>query len=228
MGAIIAVPAGALSETSRTKIADLETHEAGRDWQEYGGQADLTRTVGLQSLARALVSAEHAEAQAAELARLRGAEAARAAEDKARRDAEAERERQAAEERAIASRAAAEAARQVNEANDRAAAADARAKQAAIDAEKAVERARETERARIADEQAAAAEAERKRLADLKAAEDARARDAENTDAAARDLVTVFSKHCPAGLTRENESVFAHNVIDAIKAGRVSFVRFGA
>ncbi|UAN04409.1 hypothetical protein [Achromobacter mucicolens] len=173
----------------RTTIADVQARAVDESWEEFEPEAHRIKARALESLQQALAAREKHDAEQAELARLRAEAAAREqkdreeriareAEEKARRDAEAaaQAERDASARREAEARAAADNARRDAElAEQRRIAAE---KQAELDRLAALERERvaseQAERDRI---QAAedARQAEIKRQADAKAAEEAEA-----------------------------------------------------
>lgn len=173
----------------RTTIADVQARAVDESWEEFEPEAHRIKARALESLQQALAAREKHDAEQAELARLRAEAAARQqkdreeriareAEEKARRDAEAaaQAERDASARREAEARAAADNARRDAElAEQRRIAAE---KQAELDRLAALERERvaseQAERDRI---QAAedARQAEIKRQADAKAAEEAEA-----------------------------------------------------
>jgi len=173
----------------RTTIADVQARAVDESWEEFEPEAHRVKARALESLQQALAAREKHDAEQAELARLRAEAAAREqkdreeriareAEEKARRDAEAaaQAERDASARREAEARAAADNARRDAElAEQRRIAAE---KQAELDRLAALERERvaseQAERDRI---QAAedARQAEIKRQADAKAAEEAEA-----------------------------------------------------
>ena len=177
------------AEELRATITDVQARAVDESWEEFEPEAHRVKSRALESLQQALAAREKYDAEQAELARLRAEAAAREqkdreeriareAEEKARRDAEAaaQAERDASARREAEARAAADNARRDAElAEQRRIAAE---KQAELDRLAALERERvaseQAERDRI---QAAedARQAEIKRQADAKAAEEAEA-----------------------------------------------------
>ncbi|WBX91599.1 hypothetical protein [Achromobacter mucicolens] len=173
----------------RTTIADVQACAVDESWEEFEPEAHRVKARALEALQQALAAREKYDAEQAELARLRAEAAAREqkdredriareAEEKARRDAEAaaQAERDASARREAEARAAADNARRDAEV----------AEQRRIAAEKQAEldRLAARERERVASEQAErdriqaaedARQAEIKRQADAKAAEEAEA-----------------------------------------------------
>lgn len=155
---------------------------AQRDWQEFSARATATMDEVRKVLDAALAAAVKRQQEAAELARLRAEQAAREQKEREERIAREAAERAKAEAEAKAKREAEEATAKAEaerkrvekeraEAIARAERADAERKAAAERAERqAKEAAEQAERDRVA-----AVEAERKRIADAKAREQAEA-----------------------------------------------------
>ncbi|MCP2516784.1 hypothetical protein M5J07_17730 [Achromobacter mucicolens] len=185
----LVVDSGEPAESIRAALAAMEAVAIGPEWEEFEPEAARTKDKALTNLRDRLAARVKYDAEQAELARLRADAAAREqkdreeriareAEEKARRDAEAaaQAERDASARREAEARAAADNARRDAElAEQRRIAAE---KQAELDRLAALERERvaseQAERDRI---QAAedARQAEIKRQADAKAAEEAEA-----------------------------------------------------
>ncbi|ASC63630.1 hypothetical protein B9P52_04685 [Achromobacter denitrificans] len=185
----LVVDSGEPAESIRAALAAVEAVAIGPEWEEFEPEAARTKDKALTNLRDRLAARVKYDAEQAELARLRADAAAREqkdreeriareAEEKARRDAEAvaQAERDASARREAEARAAADNARRDAElAEQRRIAAE---KQAELDRLAALERERvaseQAERDRI---QAAedARQAEIKRQADAKAAEEAEA-----------------------------------------------------
>lgn len=174
-------------------VADIESRigklndSLDRDWQEFAKRAADTRAASLMSLREALAAAVTRDADRAELERLRRENAdrldreIREKTEQDRRDREARIAAKAAEDaRLEAERKAAEREKQAAADRERAEqdrlAAIARAERAAADAKADADRAAAESRAaeeRAARDREAAIEAERKRVKDQKAAEEA-------------------------------------------------------
>lgn len=185
----LVVDSGEPAESIRAALAAVEAVAIGPEWEEFEPEAARTKDKALTNLRDRLAARVKYDAEQAELARLRAEAAAREqkdreeriareAEEKARRDAEAaaQAECDASARREAEARAAADNARRDAElAEQRRIAAE---KQAELDRLAALERERvaseQAERDRI---QAAedARQAEIKRQADAKAAEEAEA-----------------------------------------------------
>lgn len=174
---------GAQVESSailRHRISHLNAITIDSAWQEFESEAHRVKAETLEALNAALVERESYEAEQAELERLRAEEAARAQKEReeriareaaeaARRDAEAkanaEREaaiKREAEERAAAERRELELKLAAERAEREAIEAKQREERAVAEAEARAKQAAELERQRIADEKAAE-EAEAKR-----------------------------------------------------------------
>lgn len=168
----------------KAMLAEVEATPAGDAWEEFAPKAAVAKEYAADTLKRLIALAEKQEAEAEELERLRAEKVERdrqeaerlAAEQAAKEEAErAERARIIEEQRK------AEAERMEREARER---ADREAQERIAAAERAAKEADERAKREIEEAKARAereAEAERKRIADQKAAEEAeqRRRDAD-------------------------------------------------
>lgn len=172
------------AEYLASKIAQLEAMSVDESWQEFESEAHRAKSAALDCLRTALVKRQAYDAEQAELARLRAeaaareqvereARIAREAEERAKAKAEAtaqaEREaviRREQEAKAAAERRELELKLAAETAEREKLAAEQRAAQAIKDAEARAEAAAQAERKRIADEAAAAKAEEERREAD--------------------------------------------------------------
>lgn len=171
----------------RTTIADVQARAVDESWEEFEPEAHRVKARAIEALQQALATREKHDADQAELARLRAETAAREQKDREERIAReaAEKAQREANERAQAERdAAARREAEAREAADKARLEAELADQRRIAAEQQAEidRAAAAERERVAAEQAErdriqaaedARQAEIKRQADAKAAEEA-------------------------------------------------------
>lgn len=214
----IQTPLGLPSETLRVALGVVENTAVGAMWEEFEDRATLAKQDATAALTRLITVAEKQEADAAELAALRAAQAEREQQETERLAKEAaakaeadrvEQERLAEENRkAVIAQAAKDAA---EKAEKDAAAKIAAAEQEVIDAKAHADRA-------IADAKAEAdrkAEAERKRLADEKAAEEAEQR-RRDEDAAHRktvnNAIVAELVECSGVTNKQAQAIVSHLV----------------
>lgn len=167
---------GHASTELKEMLEAVNATPADDQWEEFQSRAFVTKQLAVDNLTKLLAAAEKQEADARELEQLRAAAAERerldaeklAAENAAKEEAErVEREKKAEEDRKVEADRIAEEAREhaANEAQARIDAAEQQAKDAEVRAQ------REIEEAKAAAERQA--EAERTRIANAKAAEEA-------------------------------------------------------
>jgi len=219
--AFISTPTGHSSAELRDAALTVELTIVDASWEEFEDRAAIAKEDAAAALARLIVAAEKSEADARELEELRAAkaesdrkEAERLAAEQA---AKAEAERVEAERLAEEKRQA-EIAQAAKDAADKAA---REAEQAIADAERRAEEAKAKAERDIADAKAESdrkAEAERKRIEDEKAAEEAEQRrrdqDREHRKSVNNSIVTALVA-C-SGITSEQAKTIVVQLVDGL------------
>lgn len=226
------------SAAIKDALAQLDGIVVDETFDDFQADAEAMKAQQIGRLKPMLDAAERYEAQQKELEELRAMKVeqarkeaeAEAARVKAAEEAVArERERQAAEKAAAEARAEAEraAAERERQREEEAKAAELRAKAAEEQRQREAAEAEERHKRELAEAKAReerAAEAERQRIADEQRKED-EARQRRIADEQHRQRVMAKATAAIATVGQIDEATAAHEIVDAIVAGKIPYVR---